>query len=143
MRESPALDIIHLLQKRGATGVLQRSVCARLRADGLVPAMESMDPEAGGAQADCVVIVTDHKSFDDGRLVERAELIVDTRNALKGRNSSKIVFYKTDLAPAITGGLCRDGVSMRVESIPAVTGRAGHGHLRPQRDRPALPVTAG
>jgi UDP-N-acetyl-D-glucosamine dehydrogenase len=50
-----------------------------------------MDPETGAAQADCVVIVTDHKSFDYGRLVERAKLIVDTRNALKGNPSEKIV----------------------------------------------------
>jgi UDP-N-acetyl-D-glucosamine dehydrogenase len=42
-------------------------------------------------QADCVVIVTDHKKFDYTKLVKDARLIVDTRNALKGIESEKIV----------------------------------------------------
>ena len=40
--------------------------------------------------ADCVVIVTDHASFDYPALVRDARLIVDTRNALKGIRSDKI-----------------------------------------------------
>ena len=35
------------------------------------------------AQYDCVVIVTDHKAFDYAALLEEADLIVDTRNAIK------------------------------------------------------------
>jgi UDP-N-acetyl-D-glucosamine dehydrogenase len=38
-----------------------------------------------------VVIITDHASFDYKALVEQAGLIVDTRNALKGIQSDKIV----------------------------------------------------
>jgi UDP-N-acetyl-D-glucosamine dehydrogenase len=45
----------------------------------------------GVEEADCVVIVTDHGSFDYRFVVERARLIVDTRNALKGMTSEKIV----------------------------------------------------
>ena len=41
--------------------------------------------------ADCVVIVTDHSSFDYAGVVEKARLIVDTRNALKDYASEKIV----------------------------------------------------
>ena len=48
-------------------------------------------PEDAAAAADCVVIVTDHSSFDYRALVERAALIVDSRNALKGFRSPKIV----------------------------------------------------
>jgi UDP-N-acetyl-D-glucosamine dehydrogenase len=48
-------------------------------------------PEDSAAAADCVVIVTDHSSFDYPALVERAALIVDSRNALKGFRSPKIV----------------------------------------------------
>ena len=40
--------------------------------------------------ADCVVIVTDHTSFDYKKLVEDSALIVDTRNALKGVKSEKV-----------------------------------------------------
>src|SRR5579864_9376596 len=91
VRESPALDIIHLLGKRGATVSYSDPFVASLRADGVVPEMAAIDAEKGAAEADCVVIVTDHKKFDYPRIVERAKLIVDTRNALKGHKSEKIV----------------------------------------------------
>jgi UDP-N-acetyl-D-glucosamine dehydrogenase len=48
-------------------------------------------PESAAADADCVVIVTDHTAFDYPGLVARSRLIVDTRNALKGVNSTKII----------------------------------------------------
>ena len=47
--------------------------------------------EAGLAKADCIVIVTDHTCFDYKGMVEKASLIVDTRNALKGVISDKLV----------------------------------------------------
>ena len=91
VRESPALDILHLLDKRGAKVSYSDPYVPTLRADGAVPEMHSCDPETAAAAADCVVIVTDHKSFDYAKIVEKARLIVDTRNALKGRESPKIV----------------------------------------------------
>src|SRR5579871_5206709 len=92
VRESPALDIIHLLGKRGAKVTYSDPFVPGLRADGVVPHnMESIDPDKGAAEADCVVIVTDHKAFDYSRIIENARLIVDTRNALKGNKSAKIV----------------------------------------------------
>lgn len=48
-------------------------------------------PETAAAEADCAVIVTDHSAFDYKGLEERARLIGDTRNALKGFDSPKIV----------------------------------------------------
>jgi UDP-N-acetyl-D-glucosamine dehydrogenase len=42
-------------------------------------------------QYDCVVIVTDHSDYDYRRIVTEAQLIVDTRNATQGIESSKIV----------------------------------------------------
>lgn len=91
VRESPALDILHLLGKLGAIVSYSDPFVSSLRADGVVPAMDSIDPEKAAGEADCVVIVTDHKGFDYGKIVDRAKLIVDTRNALKGRVSEKIV----------------------------------------------------
>src|SRR5258708_22647068 len=84
VRESPALDIIHLLGKRGAKVTYSDPFVELLHTDGVVPEMASIDPVEGSAAADCVVIVTDHKKFDYQNIVERANLIVDTRNALKG-----------------------------------------------------------
>jgi UDP-N-acetyl-D-glucosamine dehydrogenase len=48
-------------------------------------------PEDTAAVADCAVIITDHTAFDYRGLLERSPLIVDTRNALKGYSSAKIV----------------------------------------------------
>lgn len=57
--------------------------------------MEGLELEAvaedAAAAADCLVIVTDHSSFDYQALVERAALVVDTRNALKRFKSERIV----------------------------------------------------
>jgi UDP-N-acetyl-D-glucosamine dehydrogenase len=88
MRESPALDIILLLAKRGAKISYSDPHVPTLHLDGLT--LEAT-PEEAAADADCVVIITDHKAFDYNALVDRAQLIVDSRNALKGLQSSKIV----------------------------------------------------
>jgi UDP-N-acetyl-D-glucosamine dehydrogenase len=89
VRESPALDIIHLLGKRGAKVTYSDPFVPSINADGIV--MNATDAAAGCKAADCVVVVTDHKSFDYPGLVKTARLIVDTRNALKGIESEKIV----------------------------------------------------
>jgi UDP-N-acetyl-D-glucosamine dehydrogenase len=88
MRESPALDIMLLLEKRGAILSYSDPHVPKLRIDALN--LESL-PEAAAADADCVVIVTDHTAFDYDSLLARASLIVDSRNALKGKRSEKIV----------------------------------------------------
>jgi UDP-N-acetyl-D-glucosamine dehydrogenase len=88
VRESPALDVMLLLKRRGGIVSYCDPHVPVLRADGLN--LQSSPPESA-ASADCVVIVTDHKAFDYRLLVERAPLIVDSRNALKGVVSSKIV----------------------------------------------------
>jgi UDP-N-acetyl-D-glucosamine dehydrogenase len=89
VRESPALDIIHLLGKRGALVSYSDPFVPHINADGTE--MKAIDVDAGVSKADCVVIVTDHKKFDYPALVKNARLIVDTRNALKGIQSDKIV----------------------------------------------------
>src|SRR5215475_1116210 len=90
VRESPALDIIHLLGKRHANVTYSDPYVPALRADGVVPDMTACDPLKAAGEADCVVIVTDHKKFDYSKLVDKAKLIVDTRNALNGIASDKI-----------------------------------------------------
>ena len=91
VRESPALDIIHLLGKRGAKVTYSDPFVPNLRADGVVPNMTGIDAVKGAKAADCVMIVTDHKDFDYKAIVKNAKLVVDTRNALKGMKSPKIV----------------------------------------------------
>ena len=53
--------------------------------------LQSEELEKSAADADCVVIVTDHSDFDYKGLLASAKLIVDTRNAMKGFQSEKIV----------------------------------------------------
>lgn len=88
MRESPALDVMLLLKKRGALLSYSDPHVPELRLDSIELTAE---PEESAAAADCVVVITDHSAFDYQGLVERAALIVDSRNALKGFSSPKIV----------------------------------------------------
>jgi UDP-N-acetyl-D-glucosamine dehydrogenase len=88
MRESPALDIMMLLQRRGGIISYTDPHVPSMKLDGLQ--IESM-PLESAADADCAVIITDHHAFDYKHLLELAPLIVDSRNALKGVVSPKIV----------------------------------------------------
>lgn len=88
VRESPALDIIHLLARRGATVTYSDPYIPSIDVEGTKH--ESLPQDAGVAAADCVVIITDHKQVDYASVVENARLIVDTRNALKKFNDPKI-----------------------------------------------------
>jgi UDP-N-acetyl-D-glucosamine dehydrogenase len=89
VRESPALDIIHLLKRRGAKITFSDPYVPSIAIEGAT--FYADDAMTGAAQADCVVIVTDHRNINYGEVLERSRLIVDTRNALKGFHSPKIV----------------------------------------------------
>jgi UDP-N-acetyl-D-glucosamine dehydrogenase len=89
VRESPALDVIQLLQRRGALITFSDPYVRSLHVDGTN--LQSQEPDAGVEAADCVVIITNHSSFDYAAIVNRSKLILDTRNALKGYRSEKIV----------------------------------------------------
>ncbi|PWU03500.1 MAG: UDP-N-acetyl-D-glucosamine dehydrogenase [Terriglobia bacterium] len=88
VRESPALDLLLLLKQRGAVLSYSDPYVPLLRLDGVDLTAQ---PEEAVASADCVVVVTDHSAFDYEALVQRARLIVDTRNALRAFTSPKIV----------------------------------------------------
>src|SRR3954449_3009333 len=82
MRESPALDILELLVRRGATVTYADPWVPTLKHDRhTLTAIDLSD--AITAKPDCAVICTDHSAFDYDALVDSGVLIVDTRNALK------------------------------------------------------------
>jgi len=89
IRESPALDIMHLLMQRGAMLTYSDPFIPEVQVDDLH--LAAVPPDTAASAADCVVIVTDHSAFDYPGLLGQARLIVDTRNALKGSASEKIV----------------------------------------------------
>jgi len=91
LRESPALDVIHLLQAKGALVDYHDPYIPSIHHDEL--ALESVKDLMGSVRdADCVVIITNHKSYDYPAILEAATLVVDTRNALgeMGRVSPKV-----------------------------------------------------
>ncbi|MGI8961727.1 MAG: nucleotide sugar dehydrogenase [Bryobacteraceae bacterium] len=89
VRESPALDVIQLLQRRGALVGFSDPYVRSIQVEGTN--LQSQETAAGVEAADCVVIITNHSGFDYAAIVDRSKLIVDTRNALKGHRSDKIV----------------------------------------------------
>jgi UDP-N-acetyl-D-glucosamine dehydrogenase len=86
VRESPALDVMGLLHGKGAIVAY---------ADPYVPEVDSREwsgrvdikavelSRGSIGRYDCVVIITDHKAFDYAAIVAEADIVVDTRNAIK------------------------------------------------------------
>lgn len=89
VRESPALDIIHLLRRMGAVVSYSDPYVPSVALDGVE--LHSGELLNGVKEADCVVVLTDHSGVDYTALVRHARLIFDTRNALKNISSDKII----------------------------------------------------
>jgi len=81
IRESPALDVIRLLQQRGANICYHDPHIPHLHEDGLDLRSTALTTETLKG-ADCVVIVTDHSAVDYAAVAKHARIVVDTRHAL-------------------------------------------------------------
>jgi UDP-N-acetyl-D-glucosamine dehydrogenase len=110
IRESPALDVIRMLEERGAEVVYH---------DPFIPRFREGDHDGGGAQevervsvaltaaelgkADAVVIVTDHSRIDYQQIVDDAALVIDTRNATSrsSRGRARVVSLAADPKPGV------------------------------------------
>ena len=92
LRESPALDVIGLLEKKGALVSYHDPYVPRFQHDGMERA-SVLDLNAAVERADCVVVITNHSDYDYEGILRSAQLIVDTRNAFGGAglSSPKIV----------------------------------------------------
>ena len=85
VRESPALDVAHLLLEAGAEITFYDPYVESIRLDGGVRLGETLEGHRQAvADADCVVILTDHTSISYQEIADQARLIVDTRNAMAG-----------------------------------------------------------
>src|SRR5262249_46841022 len=89
VRESPALDIIHLLKRRGATVTYSDPYVPSIRLEN--ETLFAKDALPASAEADCCVIITDHRDVDYSAIVRQAKLIIDTRNALRGTTATNII----------------------------------------------------
>lgn len=91
LRESPSLTIIELLRKRGAVVAYNDPYFPTVGRGRKYDLNMTCTPLDDLAQYDAVVIVTDHSSYDYAKIVEQAQLVIDTRNATHGIDSPKIV----------------------------------------------------
>ena len=102
MRESPALDVMALLHQKGATvryaDPYVPTLAARAWHGGFDMQTEPLT-EAALAEADCVAILTEHRTVDYDMVLNSARLIVDTRNAIAGKHEH--VFKIGAPAPAM------------------------------------------
>jgi len=92
VRESPALDVVKLLQQKGGEVLFSDPFVQELRMNDKIISSEILTPELVKS-VQCVVIATDHTVFEYKMILEHARLIVDTRNAYgsRGLKSEKII----------------------------------------------------
>jgi len=95
LRESPALTIIEMLLREGAVVEYNDPFFATV-GRGRKYALDMRSTPVDGAEADlarfdCVLIATDHSTYDYKKIVDGARLVVDSRNATKALSSGKIV----------------------------------------------------
>ena len=91
LRESPALDVIGLLQQQGAE-VLYHDPFIPNIADDKIKLSSITDLMEAVKNADCVVIVTNHSQYDYQEIYQQARCVMDARNALGaiGKDDPKV-----------------------------------------------------
>ena len=103
MRESPSLDVMALLHQKGAkvryADPYVPTLAARAWHGGFEMQTEALT-SAVIAEADCVAILTEHRTVDYAMVLRSARLIVDTRNAIAGKHPH--VFKLGAPAPIMT-----------------------------------------
>lgn len=90
VRESPALDVMRLLEEKGAHVRYHDPFVHEIHEDGVVRMSVPLTEEEL-RESDCVVITTDHSTVDYGLVVEHAPLVVDTRDATRDHARENVV----------------------------------------------------
>lgn len=81
MRESPALDIIHLLEEKGAQVYYHDPHVASFQHEGM-EMVSVTDLDVALSMVDCVVVATDHDAYEWDEIKRKAALVVDTRHVV-------------------------------------------------------------
>jgi UDP-N-acetyl-D-glucosamine dehydrogenase len=87
-RESPALDVMRLLTEKGASLTYNDPLVPSLRLGRSTLKSVEASPETI-AEHDCVIILTDHSTYNIHAIVESAKLVIDTRNSTKDLHAFK------------------------------------------------------
>ena len=93
IRESPALDVMHVLQQRGARIAYHDPYAPTLRGRDWPGRFDMTSVELSREQLaayDCVVVLTDHSVFDYQLIVESSRLVLDTRNVTRGTGGEHV-----------------------------------------------------
>ena len=90
VRESPALDLLDILEQEGARVDYADPHVPSIVFNGHVRKARPLTP-ALLRGADCTVIVTRHRDFDYGMVARHARTIVDCRNALAGKHRRGLI----------------------------------------------------
>jgi UDP-N-acetyl-D-glucosamine dehydrogenase len=99
VRESPALDVMRMLLRKGADVSFHDPYVSEVRDNGEIYCSTPLT-ERGLTDCDCVVITTDHEVIDYEFVVRNAPLVVDTRNATRNLSSDNVVGLSGPLHPA-------------------------------------------
>ncbi|HVZ77079.1 MAG TPA: nucleotide sugar dehydrogenase [Gemmatimonadaceae bacterium] len=105
VRESPALDVMRLLEQLGADVVFHDPYIDTIREDGHeLHGVALTDAEL--ERADVVLVITDHSTIDYQRVADRASLVVDSRNAMTRTSPSRarVVSLAMARAPEAVAG---------------------------------------
>lgn len=90
VRESPALDVIQILGRMGATVTYHDPFVPSVVINEKTVESVPLDEKTLRA-ADCVVVTTAHSGIDYGWVLDRSAAMVDTRNCLPDRREGKLV----------------------------------------------------
>jgi UDP-N-acetyl-D-glucosamine dehydrogenase len=93
MRESPAITLIEILRDKGAVVDYNDPYIPathKMREHDLQMSSVEINKESLGSY-DCVLIATDHSSYDYEEIVRESKLVVDTRGATRGIKSEKVI----------------------------------------------------
>ena len=93
VRESPALDIINILERKGAELYYHDPFISQFSEDAMSLSSSELSAEFLESM-DCAVLVTDHSAFDYQWLVDRSKIFVDTRNVTKDISDPQKVVVK-------------------------------------------------
>jgi len=110
LRESPALEIVRMLQEKGAKVSFHDPFCPVIEDDGHTP-IQGLPLHSVALtdrvlkESDCVVVVTDHTEVDYARVSALANLVVDTRGVMRTPEEHVVGLSRrrrrTDTAPRL------------------------------------------
>jgi UDP-N-acetyl-D-glucosamine dehydrogenase len=89
-RESPALDIMRMLEEKGAHVVYHDPHVPQLHGEAGARRSVAFDEAELGA-ADCILIATDHSGVDYHRLMDLPVPVVDPRNAMRDFDAANVI----------------------------------------------------